>query len=141
MSDLIVDASVAVKWFVPEDGSDDAERLFESPVRLCAPMLILGEVANALWKAVRRGDMPRDAGREAVGVLPGYFSLLFETDIALSAAFDIACALDHPIYDCLYLESARRFDLPLITADARLIRKLAGTPYGGHVIPLAQWRP
>ncbi|OYX12161.1 MAG: hypothetical protein B7Z15_10425 [Rhizobiales bacterium 32-66-8] len=141
MSDLIVDASVAVKWFVPEDESNEAERLFEKTVRLFAPTIILGEVANALWKVVRRGDMPREAGLEAVGELPGYFNLLFDTDTVLSAAFDMACDLDHPIYDCLYVESARRFDMPLLTADVRLIRKLAGTPYGGHVIPLAQWRP
>ncbi len=141
MSDLIVDASVAVKWFVPEEGSDQAERLFARDMRLCAPKLFLGEVANALWKTVRRGDMSVAASSESISRLPGYISILFDTDALLSAAFDMACALDHPIYDCLYVESARRFEMPLLTADARLIRKLAGTPYATHVTPLSDWRP
>lgn len=141
MSDVIVDASVAVKWFVPEDGSEEAEQLLDGKTRLYAPTIILGEVANALWKAVRRRDMSIEDSDETIGELPGYFSLLFDTEQLLKEALAMACAFDHPVYDCLYVETARRFDMPLLTADARLMRKFTGTPHISRIIPLSQWRP
>ncbi|MGU3494439.1 type II toxin-antitoxin system VapC family toxin [Xanthobacteraceae bacterium A53D] len=141
MSDVIVDASVAVKWFVPEAGSEEAERLLDGKTRLFAPQLVLGEVANALWKAVRRGDMSPEDGGETVDELPGYFSLLFETELLLGAALAMACSFDHPVYDCLYVESARRFDMPLLTSDLRLVRKFTGTAYARHIHSLSDWRP
>ncbi len=141
MNGIIVDASVAVKWFILEEEAEKARGIVESAIRVAAPKIMLGEVANALWKHARRGGITSNVGAQALGVLPGYIHDLFDTDTFLSAAFDMACVLDHPIYDCLYVESARRFDMPLLTADARLIRKLAGTPYATHVTPLSQWRP
>ena len=53
---LVVDASVAVKWLVEEEGSASAERLLEGDHDLHAPRLMVPEIANALWrKAGSRG--------------------------------------------------------------------------------------
>ncbi|MEW6123603.1 MAG: type II toxin-antitoxin system VapC family toxin [Pseudomonadota bacterium] len=141
MTSLIVDASVAVKWFVDEEDTDRATLLLERAERICAPRIILGEVANAIWKTVRRGDMSQELGAEAVADLPRFVTLLFDTDHFMADALRIACALDHPIYDCLYVESARRLKLPLVTADARMARKFSAGPYAQHIIPLSDWRP
>ena len=58
---IVLDASVALKWVLPEDDSDIASRLHEwGPLH--APDVLLIESANALWVRVRRGDMtPADA--------------------------------------------------------------------------------
>ena len=48
MTALVVDASVAIKWLVGEDGSDAAERLLVQPLEFHAPELLKSEVANAL---------------------------------------------------------------------------------------------
>lgn len=138
---VVIDASVAVKWFVEEEGSERAEVLLDEGVELFAPRLILGEVANALWKTIRRGELPADLGEEAVRRLPRTIRYLFDTDGFLKEALEMALALDHPIYDCLYVEGARRRQLPLITADARLIRKFAASPYAASILPLSDWRP
>lgn len=137
---VVVDASVAVKWLVKEEDVESALRLLQGASEIRAPKLILGEVANAVWKKVRRKEISADTGVEALEFLAGYIAILFDTDDLLGAALRMACALDHPIYDCLYVESARRLDLPLVTADARLIRKLAGSTYGRHILPLSEWR-
>ena len=54
---LVVDASVATKWVVPEDDSELAEMLLTSTARLHAPAFLAMEVANALWLKMRRGEL------------------------------------------------------------------------------------
>jgi predicted nucleic acid-binding protein len=39
-------------------------------------------------------------------------------------ALDLAIRLAHPVYDCVYLALAEQRNIPLVTADARLIAKL-----------------
>ena len=52
-----VDASIACKWFVEEEGSDEAEQLLAVGEVLLAPELIVAEVCSALWKKLRAGHM------------------------------------------------------------------------------------
>lgn len=142
MSDpVVVDASVAVKWFVKEEGAEDAFRLLEGASEIRAPQIIFGEVANALWKKARRGDIAPQTGVDALGFLSGYIGRVIAAENLLSRALHLACAIDHPVYDCLYVEGARQLDLPLITADARLIRTFAASPYAASILPLSDWRP
>ena len=54
---VVIDASVALKWFVEEQGTDQAAALLAGNDLLIAPDLIVAEVANAGWKAVRTGTM------------------------------------------------------------------------------------
>jgi predicted nucleic acid-binding protein len=57
---LVVDASVAVKWILPEEDTERALRLQESyqdeEIDLISPYLVVSEVANVVWKRQRRGD-------------------------------------------------------------------------------------
>src|SRR5271165_5919516 len=52
---LIVDASVAARWFVPVLAWPSAAAVLQEGRPLIAPELILAETANAFWKAVRAG--------------------------------------------------------------------------------------
>jgi predicted nucleic acid-binding protein len=61
---FVVDASVAVKWILPESGSSAAAALRKLNDDLSAPSLIAVEVGNALWKAVRRGSVTRSEALE-----------------------------------------------------------------------------
>lgn len=54
----------------------------------------------------------------------------------MDAALKLSLALDHPIYDCLYLALAEKLDAPLISADQRL---LALAPKGA-AIALKDWQ-
>jgi predicted nucleic acid-binding protein len=56
---LIIDACVAIKWFVPEPGHEAATALLEGNSDLLAPDWLLIEVANALWKQWRRNTTSR----------------------------------------------------------------------------------
>ena len=54
---LVVDASVAVKWLVAEEDSEAADRLLAGGDDLHAPRLMASEIANALWRKARTGEI------------------------------------------------------------------------------------
>ena len=117
---LIVDASIAVKWFFTESHTAEARRLLAHRIVLHAPSLILTEAANVIWKKARRKEIPDaqpylaelDALRDVVTLRPSAELIVPATAIAL--------ALDHPVYDCLYLACAEAEGAPLVTADKKL---------------------
>ena len=117
---LIVDASVVVKWFATEPGSAEASALFEKGDRCVAPVLIIAEVGNALWKKHRKRLVSAEQIVAAMRALPKFLELVELADVAPRAA-DLAARLEHPIYDCFYLALAERERLPLVTADARML--------------------
>lgn len=120
---LIVDASVAVKWFAEEPLSDKAELVLAGPDDLIAPALVLAELGNALRKKAAQNILTREQAIDALREAPSFFVRLYPLpDLALRAT-EIAFDLRHPVYDCFYLALAERERLPLVSADERLLRK------------------
>lgn len=135
---LVVDASVAVKWLVAEEDSDAAQRLVASGDDLHAPRLMASEVANALWRKARLGEIERgQAGTltAAVSEMPVRWSA---DEMVVADAARLALALDRPVYDCVYLALAYRIGARLVTADARFANALAPTEHGGAVVTLTE---
>jgi predicted nucleic acid-binding protein len=114
---LIVDASVAVKWFLQEDGSERARDLAGDD-DLRAPDLILAETFNAIWKRWKRGEATADQLSAALPALTRTLDLVPLTHLAEAAA-RLSQQHRHPIYDCVYLAAALASGLPLVTADER----------------------
>jgi predicted nucleic acid-binding protein len=129
---LVVDASVALKWFVAEDGSDVAVALLDGEA-LIAPDLVLAEVCNAAWKSLRRGEIDHAQFDEVATDLTQVFQRLVTLDRLVRPAAALARDLDHPIYDCFYLALAEAEDAPLVTADRRLVAALGTTPLAARV--------
>ncbi len=125
---LVVDASVALKWFVPEPGHEAAIALLQRNDDLLAPDWLLVEVANALWKQWRRNAINGEQIDEILAMLP---LLLVFTDARSLAprASAIARSLDHPVYDCLYLAVAEANSAPLVTDDRTLLTKAAAAGF------------
>ncbi|MCW2243497.1 type II toxin-antitoxin system VapC family toxin [Azospirillum canadense] len=116
---MIVDASVAVRWYAVDDWTPSAQALMNVPGTLLAPDFFVAEVANALWKLARAGHV-QDAQAEAgLEQLPRVVSLEPAAPLALRA-FSIARMLNHSVYDCLYLALAERHGERLVTLDKRL---------------------
>lgn len=138
MSEAVLDASVAAKFFLDEEDSE-LTRSLENGFDLIAPELILPELCNLFWKRVRRGDLARQDARIALGSLPAVVELVSMQQIA-SSAMDLSVALDHPAYDCFYLALAQRRDIPLLTADQRLVALVEAARLEVVVILLKQLR-
>jgi predicted nucleic acid-binding protein len=124
---MVVDASVAVKWVVPELGSDEAIALLGR--ELCAPSLWLAEAANALCKKCLRGEITEGEARIRAQDLADAPLEPIELPLLLPAAMRMAAELGHSIYDCFYLAAALLRDTVLVTADRRFAAKAAGHPY------------
>lgn len=130
---LVIDASVAVKWLVEEDGSPSAVRLIEEGHDLHAPRLLASEVTNALWRKVRVGELERRDAGPLAGAVPD-MPLHWAADEELSAsAARLAIEMDRPVYDCFYLALAHRIAATVVTADARLVHALEPTAHGNAV--------
>jgi predicted nucleic acid-binding protein len=139
---LVVDASVALKWFLADEMHRDAARaVLGSGESLIAPDLIVPETCNAAWRAVRLGRMRQDQAEEAARSLPGMMDVLIGSAGLAERAIVLAGQLDHAVYDCFYLALAEAHDALVVTADERLLGKLDGTPLAGRAQPLADYLP
>lgn len=120
----VVDASVALKWVIDEEGSEAASLL--AGESLSSPSLLLAECANALWAKARRREITADEILERLSLLLSAPVLLVPLEELVEDATRLAATLDHPVYDCLYLALAVRERTHLITADqqfARVVRQ------------------
>jgi predicted nucleic acid-binding protein len=115
---MVVDASVAVKWFLAEDRSDAARDLLDKEP-LTAPGMIRLEVAHVLWSATRRGVILEADFRASSSVMDQLFAAAPATDELIAPASRLMRRLDHPVYDCLYIALAHRESVALVTADER----------------------
>jgi predicted nucleic acid-binding protein len=138
---LVIDASVAIKWFLAENLHEEARRLLTRGDRLHAPDLLPVEMANAAWKKARRKEIDRRQASEiALAHRDGVPALRPSADF-IDRALQVAFELDHPVYDCVYLACAEAVGGVLVTADERLCRIVAGTrfePLVRHVGALAK---
>jgi predicted nucleic acid-binding protein len=130
---VVVDASVAIKWFIDEPGSDVARRLWRDEPDLLAPDLLVPEVCNAAWRKVRLGESHPAQAQQIAHRLRGGVLALRPTVPLAARALELAFALDHPVYDCFYLALAEAEQVGLVTADRHLESRLRGTPWGASV--------
>jgi predicted nucleic acid-binding protein len=121
VSGFVVDASVAIKWFVEEPDSADAAGLLRYP--LSAPDLFAPECANILWKKVARAELGLDEAEVIALALEKAAIALHPTRARLGTAMKLACELDCTAYDCFYLALAQELQQPLVTADLRLVSR------------------
>ncbi|MEY4269351.1 MAG: hypothetical protein RLZZ58_567 [Pseudomonadota bacterium] len=141
---LVVDTSVAVKWVVPENpenieaATDIALSLLTRG--LLAPDCMLAEFANAMFKKVRRAEIPQEQARQSVAILPSLVSFL-PTSALVAPALDLAMRINHPIHDCIFLVMAVQNDLPLITSDEKFVTRCRadGATYPIHSLAERSW--
>ncbi len=125
----VVDASVVLKWFLPEPDSAAADLLLEKflkdEVELMAPDLMLVEAASALWKRVMiRKELPAD---EATLIYRDLLTLpltLSPSGTVADAALQVALKHSHSVYDALYCALAIQRHCDFVTADRALANKL-----------------
>lgn len=118
---LVVDANVAIKWFVNESRSDAARAVLASGEPLVAPDLVVPEACNAAWKKGRLGEIPEEQGAAVAGALPLSFDRLTATADLAPRAFALGHRFDHPVYDCFYLALAEAEPATLVTDDAQVL--------------------
>ena len=129
----VVDASVALRWFVESPASTVARELLAGDEPLIAPDIVVAEVANAALKLVRSGEIEENHGAAVPGAVGAAFSALIPSRELASRAFRLARLLDHPIYDCLYLALSEIEGASFATADRKLFAKATVGGWSGRI--------
>ena len=132
---FVVDTSVAIKWIVDEEDSAKAELL--QGADMVAPALFRIEAGNVLRTLAAKHILANDRAIDLFLFLQTAPVTIIDADELLERrALDLALALEHPIYDCVYLALAERTDRRLITADRRFIKALSGTEHAARLLAL-----
>ncbi|MDI9619990.1 MAG: type II toxin-antitoxin system VapC family toxin [Candidatus Nezhaarchaeota archaeon] len=127
MSDKVVaDASVIIKWVIPEDYAEYALKLrddfLDGNVDVQAPSIILLEAASALRKYCLRGFIGRDVAEKALELIANSEIRLHEIDLNI-ALKSLKTSLDSnvTVYDAAYITLASSLGAIMYTADDRLL--------------------
>jgi predicted nucleic acid-binding protein len=129
---VILDPSVAAKWFLPDAREtlvDEARQTFadtrNGKTRIAVPDLFWVEMGGLLSKAVRVNRTRAPEARRALSTLGGVPSSTFPTKPLLASAFAIATKFQRTVYDGIYLALAISSGSPPIAADEKLVIALA----------------
>ncbi len=135
MSVIVVDASIGVKWFVPEVHSAEARQWRSSPDELHTLAVFFDiEIGNVCWKKVQRGEITRTDADQIVAQLPALPLQRHAEGSLISIAFDLAVQTQRTVYDCMYLSLAVQLGGRMLTADQRLFNSLMTTGYAAHLV-------
>ncbi len=141
---LVIDASVLIKFYVPEILSDRAERLLakvgNKDIDLLAPDLIYPEAGNILWKKQRLKELTHSEAEEITDAILSLPLMIEASKSLLPLAVDIAIACGITVYDASYLSLAKVYETTLITADRKLVDILAKTDLKVSVIWLGSYK-
>jgi len=132
VSTLVLDASIAAKWWLPapretlrHEALSLLERYAQGQIRFIVPDLFWLELANILWKALRQGRCSRSLAESAIrDTRSRNFPTISSVEL-LPEAFAIADNFDRTVYDSVYVALAVARKAELVTADERLANALA----------------
>lgn len=124
---ILIDASVAAKWLLPEAGSEAALDLIAGRELLFAPVLIRIEVLAAITRCARvgiatTGESLQRCEKWLHYLDEGTISLVPEGAL-LQDAVELALKAKHTLQDCLYLAAARSLEARLVTADRAFVER------------------
>lgn len=119
MSTYVLDTSVAIAWYLPEEVSLAARtyraRLAAGNLRCLVPSFHFWEFGNVLRTRVRRGEIEPALAREIL-------QLHLDADLEVAEpdrahVFDVALEFDATVYDAVYIALALEHDIQLLTAE------------------------
>jgi predicted nucleic acid-binding protein len=141
-SDLVLDASVAIKWYIPEDLAAEARRFMSARFAMHVPSFFAAECGNTIWKKVaQRRELDRDRGREILDELLAYPKQVHDAEGLTISAYDLARGVGNAklaIYDFIYLALADALDCRLVTADRLCYDALVSTPLAPRLLWVAE---
>lgn len=126
---IIIDASVLAKWFLPHEGESEfalkiKEDFTDNRVSIALPSLVFYEISNLLKSAVVRSRLDE---KKALKIYQDFLELDFEiyiTNELLQNSLQIAMKYDISSYDASYIALAEYLQIPFFTADKRLLGKI-----------------
>ncbi len=141
MDKLVIDASVAIKWFLVEPHSNEARRVLEAYesgiISFCAPDLLNAEFANTIWKKQLNQGLSQNDANDILAAFLKLSITITPTAQLLDEAYQLAIGHRRTVYDSLYLALSLREKCQLVTAGEKFVNALASSY--DQVLWLANW--
>lgn len=133
MSIDIIDASFAIKWLIPEEGTDKALAVLDNLKRFLVPDLFLIESDSIVTKKVRRRELDvSDAAKLQHKIRQFPYVIIPYGDIS-KFSLELSCTMAISHYDACYLAVAIEYEAVLYTADVRMANGLKNTPFNKYI--------
>jgi len=137
MDKVVVDSSVAIKWFVVELYSTEARRILDDyragTLTLLAPDLINAEIGNIVWKKHRFQGLAVADEKQIIGEFRKLKLELISSATLLDEAYRLAVAHQRTVYDALYIALGVREHCLFVTADEKLYNAI------NEAVPNVMW--
>lgn len=142
MINIVVDSSVAIKWFVVEPYSDESRTILNGyksgEINLLAPDLMSAEVGNIVWKKHRLQNLDVEDAQAIIDTFKTIGFIFTPNTALLSEAYKLAVTHDRTVYDMMYVALSEQENCQFITADERMVNAI-GTHFS-EVVWIANWR-
>jgi predicted nucleic acid-binding protein len=138
---IVIDASAALRWFIPAAPHGQVYPRPETDRLLVAPDLFVAEVRNTALVYLRKKELTHIQAGAMIATIDNLMGSYFPMSDLAESAWSLAVEHDHSAYDCFYLALALKLGTELITADARMIRKFSDTRLGARIIHGETWQP
>ncbi len=126
---IVVDASVAVQWVVPEASTSLSETLLDRR-DLIAPELLLVEVANVFRKKLAGQLMSSAQAVDGLEYVSRQVDVRSMSHKLVARALELAQSLSHPVYDCVYLALTEEHGARFATHDLELRKRVTRSGRG-----------
>jgi predicted nucleic acid-binding protein len=133
VKNLVIDASVAIKWFIWEEGTEEAQQLLDELRSFWVPDLFLIEIDAILTKKVRKGELDIADSFQKRRVFRQLPYKLIPFDEIVEFAFRLSTEFPITLYDATYLATAVDHKGTFYTADERLVNGMSNTPFDEYM--------
>jgi predicted nucleic acid-binding protein len=130
---LVIDASVAVQWYIEEEYSDIAIRISRAASEMHVPDFFYEEVTNAFWRRARSGEIDPADVPSWLDSLTDATTIVHDSRTLVHSAWQIAAGTAIAIYDAAYLAVARAQKCSVVTADRAFFRQARLSGHGALV--------
>jgi predicted nucleic acid-binding protein len=141
VKELVVDSSVAIKWFVPQHNSPKAREILDAfkdtDLAFLAPDLIYAEVGNVIWKLHRFQGVSQVDTEAILNTFQAIDFVITPSSSLLADAYRLAIAHQRTVYDSLYLALSLERQCQFVTGDEKLVNSVCRS--FPNVITIENW--
>ena len=133
MKRFVLDASVVVKWFLPEIHQVESFDLLKSNPVLIAPEFLKVEFDSILFKWCRSGRLNYERAEEVRSVFNKIKIYFIGLDDIADISFEVSAKLPVTYYDALYLCTAKLYECKMVTFDRKLLKSVEGSEFDTYL--------
>jgi predicted nucleic acid-binding protein len=131
---LVIDASVAVKWFLPEAHALDASSVLDRRFTRVAPDFLWLEFGNALAARCRENQLTGTDASRILEALARYPVAYVASRPLVADGLKIAVRLGRGLYDCVYLALAMNRNARMVTADRKFYDAIKQSSHASSIL-------